>query len=404
MKKINTSVLVLLAGSSLLPAATPKTLSPERVPDPLIQEAPYRFNGVVYDETGRGSGFCAWDKKAFFSAAHVVFDNDKGEWNPPPLWNPAANSISLDKSNSIQTRGYFHWTSYGVQAMTPGADNNAFSQDVILGFAFRNLIQDSPAVLNLNGASDLQRSISSLITGYPVENAYTGEHFGGYFMYKTGPTVRIYEPLAGRALDTTLITTGHGNSGGPIWTKDPVKGWSAAGVLVGGLPSETTVYAFSKDVNYLTRAASLVVKSSPAQSTLVPGVAEYSRFSSYGRDTEIPDGVHQWTTFSLPVNGFDPTTVVLNVRLSMNITTTHRGDLQVMLVSPDGVQQVVHNEEGADKDNLILNSKDYSETFKDIVADGTWQLRVQDRLVEDIATVRSILLEIVPKRDPITAP
>jgi subtilisin-like proprotein convertase family protein len=394
--------MVLLI-APLATAAEPKTATPVPINPGRIGEEPFRFNGIVHNAESRGSGFCAWNKRTFFSAAHVVFGET--EWLTPPTWYPAANSDTLDKNTAIQSRGYYRWANYAELAVEP-SNAPGFSRDVILGFAFEKLIKGPgrAATLNLNGIKDLREKRKTLITGYPADNPYLDEKIAGYFMYQTGPVITPYRSYAGRALTTTLVTTGHGNSGGPIWTKNSNKTWSAAGVLVGGLPSESVVYAFSKDINALTRAVAPVVKPDIEEPIRDSQVSSSSTFFPYNRVKEIPDGRHEWTSFRINVNGFPEGSTVKAAKLSLDIQTRHRGDLQVMLEGPGGASALVHNEQGAGKNNLVFKDRDYSKDFADIVPNGTWTLHVQDRLVGDIATLQSILLEISVDGEDIAAP
>jgi len=396
--------ILLLAGTALSTAAAPKTLNPVRVPARLMDEEPFRFNGVVKNDDARGSGFCAWSAKTFFSAAHVVFDDASGKWGEPPFWVSKANSITLDDSKSIQSRGYYRWTNYSEIVALDGNNGDAFGRDVILGFSFNRLIQGKPAILNLKGVSDLKKPIRTLITGYPAENDYLGVPIKGFFLHKTGPGVTPYKTYSDKALEATLVSTGGGNSGGPVWTQNKELGWTAAGVLVGGLPSEATVYAFSGDINALTRAVAPVIMVGQPDSISVDKVSASSRFFPYNRAKVIPDGVPKWTDFPIVVEGFELGETVKKVKLSFRIKTKHQGDLQVILSGPGGFATLIHNEQGAGKDNLILVDKDVSEFFTDIDPKGKWILRVQDRLKGDIATLETILLEIAAEGTAVVAP
>lgn len=381
---------LLLAGN-LTVAAKPKTASPVKVPKYLTGEAPYRYNGVVLTEAARGSGFCAWNQKTFFSAAHVVFGEET--WEAPPFWVPKQNAEEVDVDRAILSRGYYRWIEYGDLAINPGSDT-AFRKDVILGYSFQNLISGKPAKLNLNGEKDLRKKTKTLITGYPAENAYLNEDIEGYFLHKTGPTVTPYQKYSGKALLSTLVTTGPGNSGGPIWTQDKKKQWFAAGVLVGGLPSETVVYGFSSDVNSLTRAVAPVIKTEKGKPIASNGVTASSFFFPHNEEIRLPDGATKWTSVRFGVDKFDTGLVVSKVKLSLDIRTAHRGDLQIALEGPGGYQVVVHNEGGAGKANFIINDVDFTEAFADIEANGFWYLRIRDRLKGDICTLKSAVLEI----------
>lgn len=391
-------ICILPAIGTLLFTGTPigaaefKTATPVKIKANQIHEEPFRFNGAVLTDVGRGSGFCAWNRHTFFTAAHVVFGETS--WEAPPLWYPAANSAELDLDKGIQSRGYYRWTEYGDLASAEFPDKSPFSQDVVLAYAFKKLIPGTPATLNLNGSKDLRKKIRTMITGYPAVKAYTDTDIAGYFLHKTGPTVTPYESYEGQALITTLVSSGGGNSGGPVWSKNARGKWTASGVLVGGLPSESLVYAFSKDTNSLIRAVTPVIRPEIDPPVSVSRVSSSSVFFPYNRPQRIPDGEHKWTSFRIRVGGFEDTALVTAVRLSLDIRTKHRGDLQVLLEGPGGYYAVVHNEQGANRNNLILKDAEFSSAFTDIVANGNWYVRVQDRLTGDVATLKSIVLEI----------
>lgn len=386
----------MLAGTAGVTAKS-KTRNPEKVAPALAKKAPYRFNGVVHTESSRGSGFCAWNRKTYFSAAHVVFDTDS--WGQPPLWVKDQNSANLVPSNIIQTRGYYRWIDYADLAVSPGSDS-AFRRDVILGYAFQPLIKGTPARINLNGYKDLLKKKRSMITGYPAENAYLEKPIRGYYLHKTGPAVTPYKKDAGKSLSTTLITTGGGNSGGPVWTPGKKNNWLASGILVGGLPSETVVYAFSPDVNSLTRAVSPLLRNKIGQPLVSNGVTGSSLFFPIHETKKIPDGSQKWTSFRFGVNKFDTAAIVTRVSLSVDIRTKHRGDLQIYLEAPGGYQLLLQNQNGAGKNNFILKDAELTRAFTDIEANGFWYLRVRDTIRGDQATFRSAVLEISTDQVP----
>lgn len=400
------AVAVLLLTGNLATAAKSKTTTPVKIRPSQLSEEPFRYNGVVLTSLGNGSGFCAWSSRTFFSAAHVVYQG--GQWGAPPIWYPSANSAVLNEKTAIPSRGYYRWADYATLSNLNGAAQTEFGRDVILAFAFEKLIKGKSATLNLNGIDDLQKTRKTLITGYPADNLYLDSKIEGYFLHKTGPVVTTYERFAGNALATTLVTTGHGNSGGPIWTKNADSNWSAAGVLVGGRPSESIVYAFSKDTNSLLQAVAPVIKSDIGEPVKVGKVSSYSTFFPYNQRTKIPDGLKQWTSFRIPVSTFQRGSTVKSVSLSLTIRTPHRGDLFIILEGPQGLQMtvpytIIHNEEGAGANNLVITSEDVSGAFTGINPKGNWYLRVQDRLAGDIATLKSITLEIATN-DVLTPP
>jgi hypothetical protein len=381
---------IVLLAMGLPVLAAPKTNTPRRVPADEVKGQPYNFNGLVLAGDKRGSGFSAWNPKTFFSAAHLVYD---GGWGPPPVWYPGVHAKTLDEGAAIQSRGYYRWSDY-ASLLSIGKENAAFGRDVILGFAFEPVVPGRAALINTRGWQDLGMSRTTMITGYPAVNAYTEEPIPGFFMHRTAPAVTPFQRLSGRSMITQLLTTGQGNSGGPIWTHGSGKRWSAAGVLVGGLPSEAIVYAFSNDIHALTRAVTPVISRRPLSAIGVRNVSASSMFFRNHRRQVIPDGVLRWSTVHVRVRAFERAATVKSAKLSLKIRTSHRGDLQVVLLGPGGFQAMVHNEQGANGRDLIINDLDLSDSFSGIIASGTWALRIQDRLKGDIATFESIRLEI----------
>lgn len=389
--RILSGVLLLAATASA--QEPPKTLSPVKVNGDRTV-APYRFNGAVMTPSFRGSGFVAWNSRAFFSAAHLVHSSTTG-WGAPPVWHPVPHQLAdLEDADGIQSRGYYRWKTYATLVEMGGDSGKAFSKDVILGFAFKDLIPGTPAALDLSAFNNLRKPKTTLITGYPAENSYLDEEIEGYFLHETGPAVTTYKVDFGKSLTTTLLTTGGGNSGGPVWIADNKGNWKAGGVLVGGMSSESLIYAFSSEVNSLTRAVAPMVKPTLAAPISVNGVGATSFFFPMTRAKKIPDGVQRWTDFRFNVARFEQTGRVTKVKLSLDIDTPHRGDLLILLQGPGGVYTIVHNEEGAGEDDLVLTDKDFTGRFVGMYPNGNWMVRVQDRLKGDVATVKSIVLEI----------
>ena len=381
----------LLFAGTLSAEAAPKTIFPVKIDPATVDQEPYRFNGVILTAGARGSGFCAWNQKTYFSAAHVVYA--EGGWGQPPIWNPAVNSDDVDPADSVLTRGYYRFKSYADLVDKKG-ESAAFGKDVILGFAFKNLIPGTPATLNLNGNSDLLGNVSKLITGYPAKIFYNDKETDGYHMYETGPFDVPFSNSSQEALTVTKLSTGPGNSGGPIWTKNPGDGWSAAGILVGGLPSETTVYSFSNEINLLTDSVEPVIRKKQEAATPEATVGASTLYFPYNKSQTLPDGTSNWSSFPVSIRGFGEHMNVKTVKLNLSIDTDHRGDLQIILVSPGGYSIILHNEEGAGKNNFVLRDFDVSSSFTGARAEGKWALRVRDRLKGDIAKLNSFRLEV----------
>ncbi|WP_448556657.1 M6 family metalloprotease domain-containing protein [Thalassotalea montiporae] len=93
---------------------------------------------------------------------------------------------------------------------------------------------------------------------------------------------------------------------------------------------------------------------------------------------------------------------LISVQLSINISHTYRGDLEVELKSPAGTSVMLHSGQGGQLDNLnlLLNSNDSNSplaVFKQEAVQGQWQLTVRDLLADDQGRLDDWTLEIAYK-------
>lgn len=381
----------------LLPATAgeaPKTNSSQRLGEESLAQEPYYYNGIVFSGDSRGSGFVAEHPNLFFTAAHVVFG--ESSWNPPPTWvGGYSDEASPGAELEIPSRGYFRWTQYANIVAEAGPNSRrAFSRDVALAWGLEPFVDGIPASMDFKGVSSLKRPNLSMITGYPAELDYTGET-GGYYLHSTTPDITPFKPAIGPYLYATHISTGPGNSGGPVWVQDAMGNWKAGGVLVSGRPSETGVYAMSGDIKSFLQAADPVLSSPRRSMKFVKGVGASSTLLSMPKPKKIPDGKKSWTRIPLSMLRFPEESTISKVKIELEITTAHRGDLIVALLGPGGVMSILHNGEGAGEADLLFEDYDVSGPFAGGLPNGRWTLLVQDRLKGDPAVVNRFELEIV---------
>ncbi|NJM38459.1 MAG: hypothetical protein HC845_11700 [Akkermansiaceae bacterium] len=214
-----------------------------------------------------------------------------------------------------------------------------------------------------------------------------------------------YFKSKGNSLVTTLVTTGRGNSGGPIWTRKNSKSpWIASGILVGGLPGETVVNAFSKNTQSFLTAVKPVLSKKVKEPVFVRGITSSSVFFPTRPNKTLPDGDGKQMIFNIPVRGFEDYDTTATVRLSLTIKTKHRGDLIGRLVAPSGATTTLFfnlfTQNGADGDDVIFRDFDLkallgeSAGFEGVPPNGTWRLIVEDSLKGDKAKVKNITLEV----------
>jgi aminopeptidase S len=82
-----------------------------------------------------------------------------------------------------------------------------------------------------------------------------------------------------------------------------------------------------------------------------------------------------------------------NSTVEVHITHTYIGDLIVSLVAPDGSIYTLHNRAGGSADNINTT---YTVNLSSEVANGTWNLRVQDAAAIDTGTINSWTLNLNP--------
>jgi hypothetical protein len=74
------------------------------------------------------------------------------------------------------------------------------------------------------------------------------------------------------------------------------------------------------------------------------------------------------------------------VKVSLDITHTYRGDLRVVLIAPNGTENVLHDQSGGSYDNLVIRDVTVG-TLDAGAIGGEWRLIVRDRAAADIGTL-----------------
>ena len=126
------------------------------------------------------------------------------------------------------------------------------------------------------------------------------------------------------------------------------------------------------------------------------GTRWWGDFWATGLPLSIPDNNATGIARGVAVNG---TGTIVELRVSVNITHTWRGDLVVKLISPAGTVHYLSNREGGSADNLILNQVLVT-TFNGQAAVGAWKLQVSDLASADVGRLNSFGLHVVGQGDP----
>jgi subtilisin-like proprotein convertase family protein len=95
---------------------------------------------------------------------------------------------------------------------------------------------------------------------------------------------------------------------------------------------------------------------------------------------------------------YTQTGTVAAVKVSVNITHTYKGDLEVALIGPDNTTVLLHNRTGSSTDNVITEFPDLTAPAQSLAAftgkaiNGAWKLRVRDLAAADTGTFVSWVL------------
>ena len=107
----------------------------------------------------------------------------------------------------------------------------------------------------------------------------------------------------------------------------------------------------------------------------------------------IPDNNSTGILSNLTVSGASGS--LSDVEVTVNITHTYKGDLEVILIHPDGTQLFLHNNTGGSANNIITTYPSPTAPAQSLNAldgkspAGTWGLRVKDLAGADVGTLNS---------------
>ena len=357
--------------------------------------------GIVVSKIGtgyyRGSGAVARHGQLIYSCGHMIASN--GVWASELYFLRAWNSSSIPALSQMKAvRGYKKYADYQGPA---GALE--FSKDFIVGYDATNTF-GTPLNTFLDGATPLRTAgTTKLIAGYPAKIDYTGAA-GGAFQYYTGSFTAPMYSVYPTYLNISGVSTGGGNSGGPVFVSDNGT-LKIAGVLISGATNAAGVYALTSVAESMAQSAmsAIGVTSTTAATPPTPTTptapapsappAPSSVTLSYSGNYAIPDGNTAYSLLNLPVTRLSGT--VKTVTLSLNITTKAAGNLDVFLRSPNGRVAIIRQNSPTNKTaNVVLTNTSLTTTFAGSACTGTWGLFMRDVVKGNPSTFNSTALTI----------
>jgi hypothetical protein len=252
----------------LLPAlATAQTYTASPIDPSLYGTYPYNFTGAVRSSKGMGSGAVVRNARLVYSCAHVVFDSTKTDpWLTGIRWYRSYNSSTYPSTTGGQLlRSYYFFTGYATAANFSSSAPSTYALDFVVHYAYENTANGGYGGFYSNGTTMLQSSYQKMITGYPA-GLYSDGDTRQYRMHKTGPFTRAATVSSGDYVRLSEVSTGSGNSGGPIWINNG-SDWYFAGVLVSGLERSVGASSDSAGIYAVDFSADSLIEKAITDST-----------------------------------------------------------------------------------------------------------------------------------------
>lgn len=348
----------------------------------------YPKPGLVDDATGlmeslvggywyRGSAVVARDPKLLYSCAHLFYE--QRQWASDFYFHRAYSAKGYPPEGSgASPRGLHYFTSYSSGVNAYGQDSDvAFASDFTVLYSSKAM---APYAVDWwpKGGAALRSGKAKRIIGYPSRVDYTGaaghcyQHATDWFNYDGYKVLNGFNEFQN-------VSTGPGNSGGPVFVHDPSTGEDRlAGILVSG--SRRTAGVIALDLSTHTLASYAL------------GQKDQTRTYTDNIARSFPDGATTDTIIPIRVSGFSGT--IQKLKLSLNISTARRGDLNVYLKSPGGRIRWINKQSFDQGDNLILTDENLTNRFGGYAPNGTWELHVRDAVAGEKAVLGSYLLSI----------
>lgn len=360
-------------------------MRPWRVSPFNFDKTPYNSTGLLFTEVGggnyRGSAAVARDKRLLYTCAHVLYN--EGIWATSGEFSRAWSDIVPPlKGEMVKIRGYHYYGEY-----SGGNSNAAFALDFAICYRGSGTNFGPVLPVFVNGGSALRDpSRLKLIVGYPADLIDTGlQGTGYYYMHETGPFTAPLFQVRKSYHEVYGITTGPGNSGGPVVVyTDGIP--TLAGMLISGSSALSGVHGLNERANTM---ADLILADLDG---IVSGNVRTGTASNTV-DSTLPDASPTYTVRKLRLPKLGSS--IVGTELSLRINTSFRGDLDIYVRSAAGRIRWVqrHSLAGAGRD-VVLNNMDYRHDFYGTDPNGTWQLFMRDFFLDDRATFKSASLVV----------
>lgn len=342
----------------------------------LADESTGYLESYVAGDWYRGSGVVARDSRLIFSCGHLFYEN--GVWATDyEFHRNYSNYNPPNPGDGATPRGFRYFSNYSGNVTNYGGDSaRAFAYDFTVFYGLKSF---GPAVeCWADGGAALRSGKDKRIVGYPATIEYTGDP-GYSYQYATDwfPNRGYQIRDAYHGFDD--VSTGVGNSGGPVFVWDSGGGnYLLGGILVSGSYDTAGVYALNSSSNTMASAAL--------------GLKSVTRTLSNTQALKLPDAATSASTRKVTAAGFSDT--VTGLKFSLSITTPRRGDLNVYLKSPSGRIRWINKASANTADNVVVKQADYISAFRGQAANGVWQVKMRDTRARNRATFNNFSLAV----------
>ncbi len=330
----------------------------------------------------RGSGVIARDPRLVYSCAHVLYED--GVWATSYKFHRAYHAQSSPAStDGASPRGFRYFTQYEPNLSQYG-DNSyeAFSVDFVVYYADSSF--GDAVGYWLDGGNVLRSNRWKRIVGYPSYLHYNGQqgycyqHATDWFSNEAVQWKEAYHRFTG-------VSTGPGNSGGPLFVHDSVNDQEyLAGIVVSGLSDSVGTCALSDATHKMA--------------TNALGLEPVTRTFTNSKRLRLPDGSKRYKNRSITADGYSEG--VTGLTLNARINTRHRGELAVYLKSPSGRIHWVSKPSKDRRKNLVVRDLDVSSSFDGVAANGRWVLRMRDARAGNPSVFRNFSVTLTAPATP----
>ncbi len=334
--------------------------------DTKLSSAPYTSAGYISTKVGRGrysgSGAVASDSRIIYSCAHLFYD--AGQWATDVSFARGYSGRNKpSKKNSVSVRGYHVLAGY-----SPNYYDSDFPDDFAVAYGRFSFGNPLPVFSAADAVSALTGTDDKLKLGYPAELDYDLRP-GFHYLHETGPFRNSFYQYSGAYYEVDDISTGVGNSGGPVLVASGGS-YSLAGILVSGNnygePEFIGVYALSSvSEQAVNLAVDYVQNGAPETAGL-------------RRPVLMRDGSAKYAKTQLRFKGVAP--FIARASMALDVYA-QPGEVDLSLRSPGGrVHVLVDSQDSNTWSNAQSGAIDISETFAaSSDANGTWTLSYRDR-------------------------